>query len=284
MSSYLSKTISKEYFEQKQQERGGSELYNAAGDRVNILNSFMEKTEKKRLDREAAKNKELYSIRTVEALMKAKLERHQKQRIEKSTMTDASRYAKVGDEFNMRREIENGYPVDGRDAVTGRTLIMEASVGGHYQCARVLCREFQCDCNITAFLGGVTALHLAVNGNFRQISVLLIQSGVDVNYQDRQGCTALHYVKSKTVLKVLLKADADPIVKNKHGKTPRQYYQDTVDVYDIDPFIIKTLREMEERVTKQKIQAELETIEKNKKEEEEKQKDLVKMRKKGKHV
>ena len=111
---------------------------------------------------------------------------------------------------------------------------MEASVGGHYQCARVLCREFNCDCNITAFLGGVTgefisyiswswfyllflraflcrccggtctciALHLAVNGNFRQITVLLIQSGVDVNYQDKQGCTALHYVKSKTVLKV----------------------------------------------------------------------------------
>jgi hypothetical protein len=33
---------------------------------------------------------------------------------------------------------------------------MEASVGGHYQCARVLCREFECDCNIRAFLGGVT--------------------------------------------------------------------------------------------------------------------------------
>lgn len=33
---------------------------------------------------------------------------------------------------------------------------MESSVGGHYQCARVLCREFSCDCNIAAFLGGVT--------------------------------------------------------------------------------------------------------------------------------
>jgi ankyrin repeat protein len=47
-----------------------------------------------------------------------------------------------------------------------------------------------------------TALHLAVTGNYRQITVLLLQSGVDVNMRDKQGCTALHYVQSKTVLKV----------------------------------------------------------------------------------
>lgn len=92
-------------------------LRSAAGDKVNTLNSFMEKTEKKRLDREAAKDKVHYAIRTVEALMKAKLVRQQKQRVEKSAMANASKYAKVGDEFNMRREIEDGYPVDRRDAV-----------------------------------------------------------------------------------------------------------------------------------------------------------------------
>jgi hypothetical protein len=32
-------------------------------------------------------------------------------------MANASKYAKVGDEFNMRREVEDGYPVDRRDAV-----------------------------------------------------------------------------------------------------------------------------------------------------------------------
>ena len=42
-----------------------------------------------------------------------------------------------------------------------------------------------------------------MSNNHRQISVLLIQSGVDVNLRDKQGCTALHYVQSKTVLKVL---------------------------------------------------------------------------------
>ena len=41
---------------------------------------------------------------------------------------------------------------------------MEASVGGHYQCARVLCREFKCDCNMVAFLGGVTGeLYYSLN-------------------------------------------------------------------------------------------------------------------------
>lgn len=138
-----SKTISKEFFIQQQDRRGGSELYNgetckfkvsflltfelthfsAAGDKVNTLNSFMEKTEKKRLDREAAKDKVQYAIRTVEALMKEKLVRHQKQRVERSAMTNASKYAKVGDEFNMRKEIESGYPVDQRDPVV-RSLFL----------------------------------------------------------------------------------------------------------------------------------------------------------------
>ena len=89
----------------------------AAGNKVNTLNSFMEKNEKKRLDREAAKDKQHYNVRTVEALMKAKLLRHQKQRLEKSPMSDASKYAKTGDEFNMRLQLEAGYPVDCRDGV-----------------------------------------------------------------------------------------------------------------------------------------------------------------------
>lgn len=72
---------------------------------------------------------------------------------------------------------------------------------------------------------------------------------------------------------MLLKADADASLKNKHGLTARQYYQKTTDAYDIDPFVVKTLREMEERITKQKIQADLEAIDSNRKIEEEKKKE-----------
>lgn len=89
----------------------------AAGDKVNTLNSFMEKTEKKRLDREAAKDKVQYAIRMVDDLLKQKLARHQRQRVERSPMSDASKFAKVGDEFNLRVQLEEGYPVDQRDGV-----------------------------------------------------------------------------------------------------------------------------------------------------------------------
>lgn len=77
----------------------------------------MEKTEKKRLDREAAKDKQQYAIRTVEALMAKKLVRQQKQRVERSAMSAASKFAKIGDEFNLRVQLEEGYPVDDRDGV-----------------------------------------------------------------------------------------------------------------------------------------------------------------------
>lgn len=117
MSSCLSKTISKEFFVQQQQQRGGQELYNVSGDRVNVLNSFMEKAEKKRLDRESAKEKVKYAVRVVDELLKDKLDRHQKQRVARSPMSNASKYAKVGDEFNLRVELEGGYPVDSRDGV-----------------------------------------------------------------------------------------------------------------------------------------------------------------------
>lgn len=80
----------------------------------------------------------------------------------------------------------------------------------------------------------------------------------------------------------MLKADADPLIKNKHGQTPRQYYHENVDMYDIDPFIVKTLREMEEMLLKEKMQNDLILIETNKKIEEEKKKSDLLNQKKGK--
>jgi hypothetical protein len=84
------------------------------------------------------------------------------------------------------------------------------------------------------------------------------------------------------ICKVLLKADADPLIKNKKGKTPQQYYHSNVDMYDIDPFIIKTLRELEEKLTKERMQHELLMIETNKHFENEKRKEDFLAKKKGK--
>jgi hypothetical protein len=53
-------------------------------------------------------------------------------------------------------------------------------------------------------------------------------------------------------------------------------------MYDVDPFIIKTLRELEERMTKEKLQSELAVIETNKHLEGEKRKTDFLARKKGK--
>ncbi|OCT71388.1 ankyrin repeat domain-containing protein 22 [Xenopus laevis] len=52
---------------------------------------------------------------------------------------------------------------------------------------------------------------------------LLLQSGVSVNAVDSKGNTALHYacrMKSKSVVPLLLDAQADPNIKNKDGESP----------------------------------------------------------------
>lgn len=80
---------------------------------------------------------------------------------------------------------------------------------------------------------------------------------------------------------MLLKAEADPLVKDKHGNTPRQHYMSAVNAYDIDPYVVKTLRELEERHSKEKLQQELVMISANKNFEEEKRRTNVLSKKKG---
>jgi hypothetical protein len=82
----------------------------------------MEKNEKKRLDREAAKEKVEYAVRMVNALLEDKLVRYQKKRIGLSPMSNASKFAKIGDEFHLRKELQDGYRVDCRDGVVSTVL------------------------------------------------------------------------------------------------------------------------------------------------------------------
>ncbi|XP_075389555.1 ankyrin repeat domain-containing protein 22 [Tenrec ecaudatus] len=51
---------------------------------------------------------------------------------------------------------------------------------------------------------------------------MLLDAGVEVNAADCYGCTALHYaceMKNQTVIPLLLEAQADPTMKNKHGES-----------------------------------------------------------------
>jgi ankyrin repeat protein len=78
---------------------------------------------------------------------------------------------------------------------------------------------------------GATPLHRAVIGNHADIIALLVSKGARINQADVNGMTALHYAAcvdggSDQVIKALLAAGADPLRKDKEGKTARDMAQE----------------------------------------------------------
>ena len=51
-------------------------------------------------------------------------------RLEKMDISDANKYAILGDELRLRREIEFGYRIDERDTTSGRTILADAVAAG----------------------------------------------------------------------------------------------------------------------------------------------------------
>ncbi len=71
--------------------------------------------------------------------------------------------------------------------------------------------------------GGYTALHslmFSVNTSITDTIQLLLKRGADVNAQDDEGNTALHWAARRWDAITLLKAGADPNIKNNLGETP----------------------------------------------------------------
>ena len=71
---------------------------------------------------------------------------------------------------------------------------------------------------------GITALSWAAIGNDVEVAKLLISRGAMVNHVDKKGMTPLMYAASidfgdSTMVDLLLKAGANPIVKSKEGRT-----------------------------------------------------------------
>ena len=224
--------------------------------RLNHILTVMEKKTYK------MKSKEELLQDKIESLFVAKRKQMLALRVKASKVEEAIKFTIAGDEYRLRREIELGFDVNLRDALRGRTILHEACAHGHFHIVRMLCRDYKhaLDIDRKTYIGQVTAMHLAVEFNFRQIAAMLITSGATMNVQDKHGNTPLHYVKSMTLLKLLLKTDIDVAIRNKAGETALEYYLKTVLEEDHDKNLIDILRSRESsrmlELVREKIKAE----------------------------
>ena len=79
---------------------------------------------------------------------------------------------------------------------------------------------------------GRNALLVSVGSHQKEYIALLVSNGIDINSQDNDGNTALHYPLfnvlenklylplSKEIVKILMEEGADPHIRNKGGKSP----------------------------------------------------------------
>ena len=202
-----------------------------------------------------AKKEILYKQEQQNARLKAKFDRLYAQRSEvvlqerlnSLPSSRASKYAIVGDEFRLRQELLRGHPVNEVDSRSGRTLLLEAVAAGYLHLVRMLIYDFHADLSCVTSLGKATALHIAVDGNFRQIASMLITHGANLNARDMFGRTPLHMVKSLSMLKLLLKYPVDVIAKTNKGLTPLGHYLQVVPYIDRIDEIVRILGTREDK-------------------------------------
>ena len=60
-------------------------------------------------------------------------------RLEKMELSDANKYAILGDELRLRREIEFGHHIDERDTTSGRTILADAVAAGDNEAQSFIC-------------------------------------------------------------------------------------------------------------------------------------------------
>lgn len=109
--------MSEEYFNQSRNSRGGGELFNASGEKLTLLNDFIARTERKAKDREDKKKATNYAVMSVNKLLEEKRLESTRRRLYDSPMSLATKMAIYGDEFHLREELDNGYPLNCRDSV-----------------------------------------------------------------------------------------------------------------------------------------------------------------------
>ncbi len=153
----------------------------------------------------------------IEAMISEDKNQYVQDRLRGLGITLAFRCAIMGDEMGLRNELKQGFPVNRRSSETGRCVLHEAAAGGHFPIVKMLLGEYKADVKIRTMLGYATALHLAVEMNYRQIASLLLTYGSDVDAADRRGVRAIHRVKSEPMLKLLLRYNVDITAKTNEG-------------------------------------------------------------------
>jgi ankyrin repeat protein len=73
---------------------------------------------------------------------------------------------------------------------------------------------------------GSSLLHYSIEGNKFDISLFLIENGIDLNLIDSEGNTALHYIgntQNVEIAKLILEKGADLEIRNKYGNNNKIY-------------------------------------------------------------
>jgi hypothetical protein len=110
----------------------------------------------------------------------------------------------------------------------GHTALHLAVYAGSYGTVKMLLEQGVKQLNIATSFELKTPLHLAVEGNWKEIAILLINYGADVNAKDKMERTCMHMAASlpndrADLGALLIKAGADFQALDVHGWTARQF-------------------------------------------------------------